>query len=108
MSDVLWAVSLLAFAAAVFRAELALLAGTVALQALVAGHVQLTDLAGAGVMAGVCSAALSIGVDSYFWQREDMLWPEAASLYFNVVQGKSAEWGVRRFRSPSVRPSLQR
>jgi hypothetical protein len=44
--------------------------------------------------------ALTIVVDSYFWNRYP-LWPELSGIYFNVVEGKSAEWGVRTF-SPAV------
>ena len=40
--------------------------------------------------------ALTITVDSYFWNRYP-LWPEFSGIYFNVVEGKSAEWGVRAF-----------
>jgi hypothetical protein len=32
-------------------------------------------------------------VDSYFWNKS-LLWPEFSGIYFNVIQGKSAEWGV--------------
>jgi hypothetical protein len=39
---------------------------------------------------------LTITVDSYFWNRYP-LWPEFSGIYFNVVEGKSAEWGVRTF-----------
>ena len=38
--------------------------------------------------------ALTVAVDSFFWQRWP-LWPELYGVFFNVVQGKSAEWGVR-------------
>lgn len=40
-------------------------------------------------------AAVSIPVDSLFWQR--WTWPEAESILFNVVEGKSSDWGVRLF-----------
>ena len=46
------------------------------------------------------SPALTIVVDSYFWNRYP-LWPEFSGIYFNVVEGKSVEWGVRTF-SPVV------
>ena len=41
----------------------------------------------------ICYLALTILVDSYFWSTWP-LWPEAYTLYFNVYQGKSSEWGV--------------
>ena len=41
-----------------------------------------------------------IVVDSYF-RNKYPLWPEFSSIYFSVVEGKSAEWGVRTF-SPAV------
>ena len=33
-------------------------------------------------------------IDSYFWKQWP-LWPELHGILFNVVQGKSSEWGVR-------------
>ena len=38
-------------------------------------------------------SALTVTIDSYFWQQWP-LWPELYGLYFNVLQGKSSEWGV--------------
>ena len=49
--------------------------------------------------------ALTVAVDSYFWSRFP-LWPEFHGLYFNVVQGKSAEWGVRPALSCPLPPRL--
>ena len=40
------------------------------------------------------TSALTVTVDSYFWQQWP-LWPELYGIYFNVFQGKSSEWGVR-------------
>lgn len=37
-------------------------------------------------------------LDSYFWQQWP-LWPELYSIYFNVYQNKSAEWGVSPFHA---------
>ncbi len=39
--------------------------------------------------------ALSLLVDSYFWQKEWM-WPEGHVYFFNIILGKSVEWGVCR------------
>jgi len=33
-------------------------------------------------------------IDSYFWKQWP-LWPELHGILFNVIQGKSSEWGVR-------------
>lgn len=35
---------------------------------------------------------LSLFIDSYFWRTS--VWPELQSLIFNVVEGKSENWGV--------------
>ena len=35
---------------------------------------------------------LTVSVDSYIWQT--FLFPEAHNIYFNVLQGKSSEWGI--------------
>ena len=40
---------------------------------------------------------LTVSVDSYFW--DEWVWPELNSLYFNVYQGKSSEWGVSPFHT---------
>ncbi|KAJ2123994.1 alpha-1,6- mannosyltransferase [Coemansia sp. RSA 720] len=39
------------------------------------------------------SAVLSIAIDSYYWQQKWM-WPEFNVFWFNVVQGRSSEWGI--------------
>ncbi|KAJ2382240.1 hypothetical protein GGI05_005716, partial [Coemansia sp. RSA 2603] len=43
--------------------------------------------------AAVALVALSTAVDSALWQRA-WLWPEAHAFVFNVVHGRSAEWGT--------------
>jgi hypothetical protein len=42
---------------------------------------------------------LTVVVDSYFWVNFP-LWPEFSGIYFNVVEGKSSEWGVSIFPYP--------
>lgn len=114
--NILNAIGLLTFTTVVFRAELLLLLGPVVLQALWSGYASFGRIAKTGVISGCVSvgetalffmhisslkfhtsihvAALTVLVDSYFWQRWP-IWPELYGLYFNVLQGKSAEWGVR-------------
>src|SRR6266702_205058 len=41
-------------------------------------------------------AALTVLIDSYFWYHWP-LWPELFSIYSNVYEGKSVEWGVDVF-----------
>lgn len=36
---------------------------------------------------------MTVSVDSHFWRTS--VWPELHSLLFNVVEGKSVNWGVR-------------
>lgn len=38
--------------------------------------------------------ASTVMIDSYFWKQWP-LWPELHGILFNVIQGKSSEWGVR-------------
>lgn len=43
----------------------------------------------------VSFTATTVVVDTYNWRWETPLWPELYSIWFNVYEGKSAEWGVR-------------
>lgn len=45
-----------------------------------------------GIISGLLSLTLTATVDSYFWGY--LIWPEFSGIYFNVVEGKSAEWGT--------------
>ncbi|KAK0522035.1 alpha-1,6- mannosyltransferase [Tilletia horrida] len=63
--------------------------------------VRLARLLRAGVIGGLAGAAASITVDTYFWRGPQALleprawlWPELSGLLFNVVEGKSSEWGI--------------
>ncbi|KAH9928344.1 Alg9-like mannosyltransferase family-domain-containing protein [Fomitopsis serialis] len=86
-------IALLTCTAAIFRSEVALLLAPLALQGLLTGSTTFSSLLRVGVISGTCSAALTTLVDSYFWQQWP-LWPELHGVFFNVIEGKSAEWGV--------------
>ncbi|KAH8990246.1 glycosyltransferase family 22 protein [Lactarius akahatsu] len=90
------AVALLTFAAVVIRAELAALLGSFAIQLLLDGRISLIRLIKVGLISGLVSVASTVLIDSYFWDQWP-LWPEFFSIYFNVYEGKSAEWGVSPF-----------
>lgn len=115
--------SLLTFAAIVIRLELAALLVPFALENLLQGSVGFVELAGTGIVSAAISlgtrcslntfcvsdkwhklildplAVTTISVDSYFWQSSEWLWPEGHAFLFNVVEGRSSDWGVSR--SPS-------
>ncbi|KAJ7033384.1 hypothetical protein C8F04DRAFT_935166, partial [Mycena alexandri] len=86
------AISLLVVSAVVFRAEIAALAGALALQSIVLGHTSFWRAFKVCAVSSVASITPAVGVDSHFW-AQPYLWPEGQSIYFIVVEGKSAEWG---------------
>ncbi|KAF5327333.1 hypothetical protein D9619_003978 [Psilocybe cf. subviscida] len=86
------AVSLLVFTAVVLRAEVALFLGPLCLQLLYLRQVGFVRLLKIGLLSTAISVALTLGADSYFWG--ETIWPEFSSVYFNVVQGQSSEWGT--------------
>jgi alpha-1,6-mannosyltransferase len=104
---------LLTFVAVVIRAEIFGLLGLLTFQLLSAGSLSFTRLIKVGIISGLVSIgmrlrsaniqttfinigplALTVSIDSYFWDQWP-LWPEVSSIYFNVYEGKSADWGVR-------------
>ncbi|UNI15106.1 Dolichyl-P-Man:Man(7)GlcNAc(2)-PP-dolichol alpha-1,6-mannosyltransferase [Purpureocillium takamizusanense] len=86
------AVALLVVAAAVFRAELAILLAAVLAQLLYSGQMTPRRLVPVFAVAFVAALAVSIPIDSFFWQRP--LWPELWGFYYNAVLGSSSNWGT--------------
>lgn len=86
------AIALLTFSAVIFRAELALLLGSVGLYLLVTRRTTLRNLVVACVVSSAVALLVSVPIDSYFWLKP--LWPELWGFYYNVVQGSSSDWGV--------------
>ena len=89
------AISLFVFAGAVFRSEIALLLVTQLLALLVQRKVSLKTIIPAGITSALVALAISVPIDSYFWQKP--LWPELWGFYYNAIQGKSADWGTSPF-----------
>ncbi|KAL7824192.1 Alg9-like mannosyltransferase family domain-containing protein [Trichoderma gracile] len=86
------AIGLLVFATAIFRSELAILLAATGLQLLARSQLGLRELVVVFLGAFATALAISVPVDSYFWQRP--LWPELAGFYYNAVLGSSSNWGV--------------
>ncbi|THH15124.1 hypothetical protein EUX98_g9512, partial [Antrodiella citrinella] len=92
------AIALLTFTAVALRAEVALLLIPLCLQYLLYGAITFTNLIKIGGLTAAASVAATTLVDSYFWQKFP-LWPELHGILFNVVEGKSADWGTSPFRA---------
>lgn len=86
--------ALLTLTGVVFRAEVALLLAPLCLQFLILRYVSFSRLVKIGLASALASLALTVSVDTYFHANRTPIWPEFSGIYFNVVQGKSAEWGV--------------
>ena len=84
-----------AFAVIIFRAELAMLVGPIAVFDLATGRMPLLRFLVVALVSGACAMAATVAVDSYFWRR--WLWPEGHVLLFNVVQNRSSEYGTSHF-----------
>lgn len=83
---------LFVFAAVVFRSEVALLFGVNALMLLIIPWISLGKLIPPFAVSFALSLAITVLVDSYFWQK--WLWPELWGFFYNVVQGSSSNWGT--------------
>lgn len=79
----------------IFRVELVILLGLLLLYDLFHKRISIKELIMIGVPTGIGLVALTVAVDSYFWQRP--LWPEAEVLWFNTIENKSSEWGTSPF-----------
>ncbi|WFD27415.1 dolichyl-P-Man:Man7GlcNAc2-PP-dolichol alpha-1,6-mannosyltransferase [Malassezia nana] len=84
---------LLAATATVLRLELLGVAVPCYLAAWLPFRRPLAHLVALGLVSCFGGMALCLAIDSYFWQQP-YLWPEGAAIWFNVVEGHSAEWGV--------------
>ncbi|TPX08911.1 uncharacterized protein E0L32_009615 [Thyridium curvatum] len=86
------AISLLVFAAVIFRSEVAILLGSHVLYLLAVPLTSLDKVAYPFALASAVALLITVPVDSYFWQRA--LWPELWGFYYNAVQGSASAWGV--------------
>ena len=73
-------------AQAVLRCDIVLLLAPIGLQLVLDRQIGLLDGVATGLVAAAASAALSLAVDSVFWQR--WIWPELHVLIFNTVQNR--------------------
>ncbi|CAH7690731.1 Alg9-like mannosyltransferase family-domain-containing protein [Phakopsora pachyrhizi] len=86
------AFSILTFTTVVFRLELIGLVGGLTLVGLFLRRFTVWQVIGRGFLSAFGALELTVPIDSYFWQK--LTWPEGSSVFFNVVQGNSKQWGV--------------
>lgn len=91
------AIYLLVLSSIIFRSELALLLATQLLYLLIKPLISLQTIIPIGLHSAAIALAISIPVDSYFWQRP--IWPELAGFFYNAIQGHSADWGTSPFHA---------
>lgn len=83
---------LFVFSGVVFRSEIAVLLFIQLSSLFIQSRISLQTLVPAGIVSALVALAVSVPIDSYFWQKP--IWPELAGFYYNVIQGKSADWGT--------------
>ncbi|XP_071033742.1 dol-P-Man:Man(7)GlcNAc(2)-PP-Dol alpha-1,6-mannosyltransferase [Parasteatoda tepidariorum] len=81
-----------AAAVILFRAELSILLGLIALEEIVLGRLNILQIFCWGIPSGLWMLGLTFCVDSLFWMRP--VWPEGEVLWFNIYLNKSSEWGT--------------
>lgn len=83
---------LISWVAATMRAEVALLVGGLALALVVRGHRSLFWTAQCVAMTAILGGSYEWYFSLRYWGRRT--WAEVEGILFNVLQGKSSDWGV--------------
>lgn len=86
-----WATSVVV----IFRSELLLLFGPLFIPHLLSGRLSFIRAVKHGLLATLTSLLVTVVIDSYFWQS--WIWPEGQVWFYNVVLGKSVNWGTSPF-----------
>jgi alpha-1,6-mannosyltransferase len=90
-----WMIRYLTFTGVVFRFEVGILLVILLGTEYMHGTIGLKSAIKQVAATGLLSLALTVSLDSLFWNR--WLWPEGEVFYFNVILNKSSEWGTLPF-----------
>ena len=82
----------IAVAMVVFRCDMVMMLGPMALQMLWLREVQFLSIVISGFIVSITVLGISVIIDSYFWGQ--WLYPEGIVLLFNTIENKSSEWGT--------------
>ncbi|KAJ3022843.1 dolichyl-P-Man:Man(7)GlcNAc(2)-PP-dolichol alpha-1,6-mannosyltransferase [Thoreauomyces humboldtii] len=88
----------LIFTIAVFRCDVTLLAMPMLLSVFPKTRTGLIDMLRHSLLVSFASIALTLVVDSYFWQRS-LWWPELQVFLFNAVENGSVAYGTSPFHA---------
>jgi len=93
------AIVILTVTGVIFRSELALLLGSHAFYLLIQRRISLDplqDIIPSGLLGLLIGLAISLPIDSYFWQHFPT-WPELSGFFYNAINGKATDWGISPF-----------
>ncbi|KAK3300865.1 glycosyltransferase family 22 protein [Chaetomium fimeti] len=82
------------FAAVIFRSEVALLLFTTVLYQLLQPSLSLNRVIRPFIISFLAALAISVPIDTYFWQHPRPLWPELSGFIYNVLHGGASAWGT--------------
>lgn len=90
-----FALTLLTIAGIVFRSEIAILLASQTLYLYFRPYIRLpiSSITPAGLLGAFIGLALTVPIDSFFWQRWP-LWPELTGFIYNIVEKQSSNWGT--------------
>ncbi|KAL2041344.1 hypothetical protein N7G274_005726 [Stereocaulon virgatum] len=90
------ALTLLTMAGVIFRSEIALLLASYTVYFYLHPNIglPLRSIIPAGVLGLVIGLALTVPIDSFFWQRF-WIWPELTGFIYNIVNRQSVNWGIQ-------------
>ncbi|KAF3491823.1 Alg12p [Arthroderma uncinatum] len=78
----------------ILRSEIAALLATTTVYLWTQGQIGLRrEIIPAGISGVLIGLAITVSVDSFFWQKFP-LWPELAAFGYNVLEGNASNWGV--------------
>ncbi|KAI8622499.1 Alg9-like mannosyltransferase family-domain-containing protein [Chytriomyces sp. MP71] len=83
------------FAAVVFRLELlALLVPLLVSEVFIFKHIKLIPAVVTSALFAILSLGATILVDTGMWKKSSLFWPEYEVFKFNIVNGRSKEYGI--------------